>query len=360
MLKYGFEHGDDRIRAGFVGCGGHAFRNVYPALRYAPIDLVAVCDIQISRAEAYARDFGGQRVYDDHQKMLAAEELDAVFVVTNYDENSLPRFPAIAIDAMQAGAHAWIEKPPAGSVAEIDNMMAVERETGKFVQVGMKKMFFPTISKLHAISQDDAFGGLTSLSVRYPQHMPDADRRDDNRAMVGFLDHIMHPGAIIHLLAGPVKTLYYERSRNGASVSVMTFNDGVTGTMHLTAGQSGTSPLERVEIVGSGANAIADNGVKLTYYRPGTRGEGGYGRSPNFIGADDGAPIYWEPEFSLGQLYNKGLFLIGYAPEVIYFADCVRENRAPEKAGLTDARAITKLYEAYRYGEAGTVIQVHP
>ena len=219
MLKYGFEHGDDRIRAGFVGCGGHAFRNVYPALRYAPIDLVAVCDIQISRAEAYARDFGGQRVYDDHQKMLAAEELDAVFVVTNYDENSLPRFPAIAIDAMQAGAHAWIEKPPAGSVAEIDNMMAVERETGKFVQVGMKKMFFPTISKLHAISQDDAFGGLTSLSVRYPQHMPDADRRDDNRAMVGFLDHIMHPGAIIHLLAGPVKTLYYERSRNGASVS---------------------------------------------------------------------------------------------------------------------------------------------
>ena len=359
MLQYGFEHGDDRIRAGFVGCGGHSFRNVYPALRYAPIDLVAVCDFQRDRAEAYAREFGALRAYDDHQTMLAEEELDAVFVVTNYDENWMPLFPGIAIDAMQAGAHAWIEKPPAGSLAEIDEMLRVEQETGKFVQVGMKKMFFPAIDKLHSISLDESFGGLTSLSVRYPQHMPEIDKRNDNRAMVGFLDHIMHPGAILHLLAGPVRTLYYERSRNGASVSVLTFENGVTGTMHLTAGQSGTSPLERVEIVGSGANAIVDNGAKLTYYRPGARGEGGYGRSPNFIGADEHAPLHWEPEFSLGQLYNKGLFIIGYAPEVIYFAECVRENRPPEKAGLQDARAITKLYEAYRHGAAGTVIAVH-
>ena len=30
-----FEH-DRRLRAGFVGCGDHSFRNVYPALRYLP------------------------------------------------------------------------------------------------------------------------------------------------------------------------------------------------------------------------------------------------------------------------------------------------------------------------------------
>jgi len=32
---------------------------------------------------------------------------------------------------------------------------------------------------------------------------------------------------------------------------------------------------------------------------------GGYGRQPNFIGPDAGAPLVWEPEFSLGKLYNK-------------------------------------------------------
>jgi hypothetical protein len=35
----------------------------------------------------------------------------------------------------------------------------------------------------------------------------------------------------------------------------------------------------------------------------------------------------WEPEFSLGQLYNKGLFLLGYAPEVIDFTTRLLENQ---------------------------------
>ena len=32
-----FEH-DRRLRAGFVGCGDHSFRNVYPALRYHALE----------------------------------------------------------------------------------------------------------------------------------------------------------------------------------------------------------------------------------------------------------------------------------------------------------------------------------
>jgi len=47
----------------FVGCGGHAFRNVYPALRYAPVDLVAVCDYDLERAKVYAREFGAAHAY---------------------------------------------------------------------------------------------------------------------------------------------------------------------------------------------------------------------------------------------------------------------------------------------------------
>ena len=54
-LRYNFEY-DRRLRAGFVGCGGHAFRNVYPTLRYAPVDLVAVCDLNLDRAHTSWRD----------------------------------------------------------------------------------------------------------------------------------------------------------------------------------------------------------------------------------------------------------------------------------------------------------------
>jgi len=360
MLRYSFEYDDaERVRVGFIGCGGHAFRNIFPALRYAPIRLVAVCDLDESRARTYAQQFGAERAYRDYETMLAREHLDAVFIVTNYDENALPRYPQLAVAVMEAGAHAWIEKPPAGSLDAVRLMMRVSEATGKFVQVGFKKMFFPAIEKLRDISRRESFGRLTTISVRYPQSLPPMEMRHDNRAMLGFLDHIGHPASILQYLAGPVRTLYYERAPNGATVSALSFLSGATGVLHLAAGQSGTSPLERVEIIGEGENAVVDNGMRLTWYRRGGRGPGGYGRSPHFIGDDASAPLFWEPEFSLGQLYNKGLFLIGYAEEILYFAECVRSNRPPEKANLADALEITKLYEAYRFHPPGTVITLH-
>ena len=73
------------------------------------------------------------------------------------------------------------------------------------------------------------------------------------------------------------------------------------------------------------------------------RGPGGYGRSPSYIGENETAPIYWEPEFSLGQLYNKAIFMLGYAPEVIYFSECVLNNTPPEKGNLEMALEVTKL-----------------
>jgi hypothetical protein len=151
---------------------------------------------------------------------------------------------------------------------------------------------------------------------------------------------------------GPVETVSYTREPlNGGSFSTLRFASGAAGVMHLAAGQSGTSPLERVEVIGKGANVVVENGVRLVYYRPGSRGEGGYGRSSTFIGPDEGAPIVWEPEFSLGQLYNKNLFALGYAPEVLYFCECALEGRRPAYANPDDTLAMVRWYQAYRRPE---------
>jgi len=341
---------DRKIRAGFIGCGGHAFRNVYPTFQHAPVDLIATCDLVEDRAQSFARQFGALRHYTDHRKMLEEEELDGVFIVTGYGPDNRPLYPPLAIDCMRAGANAWIEKPPAASVAEIDEMMAVEKETGKFTLVGLKKAFFPAIQRMVEITERPEFGGATSIYLKYPQYIPNADEKRLSKSgkMRGFLDHLVHPGTIIDYVMGRIRHIVYERSPHGGGVVIMKFVSGATGALHLTFGRSGTSPLERVEVVGKGANVVVDNGVKLTYYRPGGRGPGGYGRSPNFIGSDDHAPLTWEPEWSLGQLYNKGIFLLGYAFEVIEFAECVLEARYPTRGSLASARELMKLYEAFQ------------
>jgi predicted dehydrogenase len=339
-----------KIRAGFIGCGGHAFRNVYPTFQFAPVDLIATCDLDEGRAKQFARQFGAHRHYTNHHEMLEKEDLDAVFIVTGYDKQNHPLYPPLAIDCMRAGCHAWIEKPPASSAAEIEAMMAVEKETGKFVLVGVKKAFFPAIQRMKEITERPEFGGVTSINIKYPQYIPDADEKvlENSTKMRSFLDHLVHPGSIIDYVMGPIRHIYYERSPNGGGVVSMKFMNDATGVLHLSAGRSGTSPLERVEVVGNGANVIVDNGVKLTYYRKGGRGPGGYGRATNFMGSDDEAPIYWEPEWSLGQLYNKQIFLLGYAFEVIEFAECILENRYPTRGCLASALELMKLYEAFQ------------
>ena len=108
-----------------------------------------------------------------------------------------------------------------------------------------------------------------------------------------------------------------------------------------------TGPLERLEVIGEGANVVVENGVKLTYYRPGGRGTGGYAGADSFIGPDDAAPITWEPQFSLASLDAKTLNIEGFSREITYFAECVHSNTAPERANLEFALHVMRLYEAF-------------
>ena len=195
--------------------------------------------------------------------------------------------------------------------------------------VGFKKMFFPAIEKAKGIIGGDDFGTPRSIYLRYPQGLPPEEQRQDDRCMAGFLDHIVHPASIMIYLMGPVHSLYFLREEwSGGTVASIRFRSGAIGTLHLTAGQSGASPLERVEVIGDGANVVVDNGVHVTYYRKAFRGH--YGRTPSYLVSDEQAPLFWEPEFSLGQLYNKNLFMLGYAQEVLHFCECVLGHPARE------------------------------
>jgi predicted dehydrogenase len=335
----------DKIDVGFIGCGGHSWRNVLPALQWAPVNLVATCDLDEEKAKRAARQFGALKYYTNHLEMMSQEKLDGVFIVAGYSAECVTRHAGLAIDAMKAGCHAWIEKPPASSVAEVRDMMRVSKETGKFVLVGFKKCFYPSVEKAKEIAERRDFGTPASIYVRYPMSLPPEEERLQKKGMHVVLDHIPHPGSLLRLFMGEIDHIYIEDERmNGGAMITVGFKSGAVGLLHLTAGQSGVSPLERLEVIGKGANVVIDNGIKLTYYRPGNRGP--YGGAPSYIGPDEAAPIYWEPEFSLAVLYNKGLFLEGFAGEVSYFAECVLKNKAPKKCGLDYALEVTKLYEA--------------
>jgi len=356
-ITYNFEY-KHKLKVCFIGAGGHAFRNIYPTFQYTPVDLAAICDVNGERAAAYARQFGAHTHYTNHHEMLEREQPDAVFIVTSYHPDGRVQATDLALDAVRAGAHVWMEKPTAASMEEVRQLMAASAENNRYVMTGLKKLFFPTIEKVKQIIAASEFGRPASLYIRYPQHMPPLAERGDLTKVTGLLDHIYHPGAIIYYLMGKIGHLSYEwEPFNGGSVTTMRFLSGAIGTLHLAAGAAGSSPLERLEVVGEGANVVVENGVKLTYYRPAAGPA--YGRAPSFLVDDAVAPLSWEPEFSLGQLYNKNIFLLGYAPEVLHFCESILAGRAPHKGTLEDSLEIVKLFEAYRSTPPATVVTLN-
>lgn len=350
-VRYNFEY-EQKVSAAFIGAGGHSFRNVYTTFQYAPVDLVAVCDLDASRAGAFARQFGAASSYSDHHEMLAQERPDVVFIVTTYDEQGRPQATQLALDCLEAGCHVWMEKPTAASVAEVDALMAASRRNERYVMSGLKKTFFPSIVRAKEITSAGEFGRPSSLYIRYPQSMPPLEERGDLRNVRGLLDHIYHPGSIIHELMGPIESFSYQwEAITGGSVTSLKFTSGAIGTLHMPGDPSGTSPLERLEVVGEHANVVVDNGVKVTYYRPAERPA--YGRSASYLVDQEVAPLMWEPEFSLGQLYNKNIFYLGYVQEVLHFCEAVLTGTPPSKGTLEQSRDIAKLFEGYCTIEPG-------
>ena len=351
---------EQQVRAGFIGCGSHSFRNLYPTFQFAPVALAATCDLSLEKAQAFAAKFGAPAAYCDHRKMLETEKLDCVFLCTGYDSAGRPTYPALAAECLQAGLHVWMEKPLAASCAEIEAMQSLADAAGKNVMVGLKKMFFPANEKARSLMDEADFGRPTLATLQYPQYVPTVAELDRYRkgekvnGAVTFLDHLCHPASVLLLLLGMPHEMHYRRSATGAGVVTFGFAGGAVASLALTHGSSRVGGMERTTIVSDrGQHIVVDNNVRVTLYR-GT--PPGYGDKPDFYTTPAAqTAAYWEPEFSLGQLYNKGLFLLGYYGEVNEFARSILDRRPPAKGTLRHAWQVTRIFEAFAQGEGRNV-----
>lgn len=114
------------LRAAIIGTGSIAHAHARAIADLAPrIELVAVVDVDVVRAETFAERFGASAVHTDAEELFSSEALDLVHVCTP----PLTHVP-LAIQALRAGVPALIEKPTALSLHEMDRLVAVSQETG--------------------------------------------------------------------------------------------------------------------------------------------------------------------------------------------------------------------------------------
>jgi predicted dehydrogenase len=344
-VTFGYEQ-DSRLRIAFLGTSGHAFRNFLPSLPYAAVDLVALWDPAADRAQAFARQFGAERWFTDLDRLLAETAPDAVLIGVESYLDGEPLNASLMARCLEAGCHVWTDKPVAITTATVRDLIALRDRADRVAAVGMKTMYNPAHRKARQILDGPDFGRPTSFTARYPLHIPDRPGLPlTDPAVRSCLGHIWHPMGTALATVGSIRTItHVPAPASGGGVAQLTFADGTVGSFHFSSGQSGTSPLERVEIVGEGSNLIIENASRLTWYRRGSAGT--YGRSPSYFTDEDSGPLVWEPEMSLGQLYNNNNFVQGYAPNIMAFVDAARGMQPLTSGTLEHALEVLEVFES--------------
>jgi predicted dehydrogenase len=279
--------------------------------------------------------------------MYEREELDAVFICVSPQAH-----PSLVCDALDAGLHVWLEKPPAMRASEVQEM--IRHRGDRVVVVGFKKAFMPAAVKAREIAQSEEYGSLRSCLAIYPMSLPhDGARVLEEKRFTNWLGNGVHPLSFLISVGGRVAAVTTHTNREGAGACILEFESGVIGNFHFA---SGPHPLETYALYGGGWHLTVENSIRVRLER-GTPIK--YGVTTTFVPpGDDTGAVVWEASFCLATLENKALFLQGIYNEMKYFCDCVLAGETAEHGSLEFALEVMRVYEAALCSN-GQTIEVH-
>ncbi|GAA3286553.1 Gfo/Idh/MocA family oxidoreductase [Nesterenkonia halobia] len=141
-------------RVAIIGTGAIAAAHA-TALTELPdqATLVAVVDVDPSRAEQFGTQFSVPTVYTDAAEMLDAEALDLVHICTPPQTHG-----PIALQVVRSGVAALVEKPTALSLRELDELAAAQDEHGAPVLTVFQHRFGAAGIRLRQFAEDGRLG----------------------------------------------------------------------------------------------------------------------------------------------------------------------------------------------------------
>lgn len=126
---------NSKIGMGLIGCGGRGHNVGKVFNETGMVEFLGVCDVFDERCAhtrtAYA---DGAKEYVDHRKLLDDRKIDAVLIATPDHWHK-----QLAIDAMDAGKHVYIEKPLTYTIEEGIDIIKAARLNDRICQVGMQQ-----------------------------------------------------------------------------------------------------------------------------------------------------------------------------------------------------------------------------
>jgi predicted dehydrogenase len=347
------------VRLGVLGCGGMCRAHLGSVGAKSPaisgelrpfaerIEVRGLCDVDLSKAEAYRDTYGGAYATTDPARLFGDPEIDGVLITTWHDTHA-----PYSLRALESGKHVLIEKPMAMTEAECDAILEAEARSGLKYMVAFRCRFargardvkreIPQPDNIIAHArvdgiwpegiwpQDPIKGGGQILSqgchvVDMMFHLAGAE--PESVYAVGGVFHHSRPEVIDTINASV-------RYRNGA-VGAFLGGDGGTGRLLAPHPLPCGCPFF-VMVVAKGRSAIAID----------------HGHDARFHSSDPA----WTPPYEFGNhSQDLGADVAGGVPDILpTFARCILNDEAPPATAADGARTtrfILRCFESARTGK---------
>lgn len=200
--------------------------------------VLAICDLDPARMNALADEFSVERRTTNFDDLLTMDDLDIIDICTP----PMVHYPMLKA-ALAAGKHIICEKPLVGSLAEIDEIMALEAKARSKLMPVFQYRFGNGIQQAKAII-DAGLAGKPYVGTVETLWRREADYyaipwRGKWKSELGgtLMTHAIHPHDIFTYLMGDLKSLY---GRVATRVNPIEVEDCVSATVECQSGALGS------------------------------------------------------------------------------------------------------------------------
>ena len=371
---------------GLIGAGGIAQSQHLPNLARAPhVRLKTLCDLRTDVLAAMQAKYSVPCSTTDYRHLLADSEIQAVVVATREDAQA-----PLAIEALRAGKHVYVEKPLASTAEGCAAVVAAQRDAGRFVAVGFNRRFAPAYRK--AREYLGRYGGPKNIHYRIAdEYWRWGAGYPPGVRVIHELGHVFD--ALRWLTGSEAASIYVIASRPDDEAYALKFRSGCVATIMSSGHATMDLPKERLEAISTRGGVTVEDFVELRSYgyrdlAPVMRFAGHTHPDREFIHKylfekEGAAALYalrrlgWElqydaehprgpappdaaerHEFARQRCPHWNYMMDkGWLAAIDHFAQCALSGQAPENASAEDGwRASLLSHAAIRSRETGAVV----
>ncbi len=155
------------IRFGIVGTGNIANCQA-PAVKGSEgAELYACAARNLDKAKSFAAKWDIPVAYGSYDELFADEKVDVVYIATPHMNHA-----ELSIKAMRAGKAVLCEKPAAVNESQLQEVLAVSRETGCFFMEALWTRFHPLFAETMKLVKSGAIGDVKAIFADFCSNVP--------------------------------------------------------------------------------------------------------------------------------------------------------------------------------------------